>query len=196
VGNFTFIQHDGVFTGQGAKKAPAWSTSCTKEEVDKKIQEFWETRVSGNPDIWKLLHMACSQGLPEEAEAICLAGGLQLVNGTMVCTQDDAGFIYELPPFVINPAIEYGKEQSKTQTVSGPSVKLTLKLRSTGFRDTLFECSNLSSGFEIKEFCAAKHNLNKEKIRCFYAGRELKNDSRLQQFGVKDNEIITVLSQG
>lgn len=201
VGNFTFSQHgtpylDRIFVGDGCKKTPGWSTSSTKEEVELKIQEFWETRVNNNPEAWKLLRLACSMTEPQEAAAMCQAGGLQLINGSLLCSQDEAGLLYELPPYVLNPAIKYGIGAPKVSEVSGPGIKLTVKLRSIKFSDVDFDCSTLTTGLEVKEFCATKHNLSKMKLRCFYAGRELKDDARLQQIGVKDHEILTVLVSG
>lgn len=181
--------------GDGCKKTPGWSTACTREEVEKKIEEFWGTRTCGSPEVWKLLRLACSANSSQEALEICRAGGLQLINGTLLCIQDLHSSLYELPPYLINPALEYGPPTTKNaETTHCPSIPLKLKLRSLRFNDLEYDCTTLTSGLEIKEFCASEQSLSRDKLRCFYGGKEVKDDSRLQQFSVKDNEIITVLS--
>jgi hypothetical protein len=200
IGNFTFSQHgevhaDNISSGKGCKKCPGWSTTATKAEVTARINEYWETRVSGNPEAWRLLQLACSVE-SHEAEALCQAGGLRLINGTLLTTQDDAGFVYEVPPYVISPALEYGKEAGPdhNSASSGPSKKLRVKLRSNNFADIDLDCTSLTTGLELKELSATKHALQITKLRCFYSGREIKNDSRLGTVGVKDGETITVMS--
>lgn len=54
VGNFRISIHGKSYldlktSGKGCKKTPAWEIDCSKEEVQKKIEEFWDTRVEGNP---------------------------------------------------------------------------------------------------------------------------------------------------
>jgi hypothetical protein len=198
VGNFTFCQHgklhsDGTTVGEGCKKAPKWSTTSTKAEVDRRIEEFWGTRVEGNPEVWKLLQLACSAVDPSDAAEICRAGGLQLVKETLLFTQDRSGRVYELPPYVIHPALEYGQETRKPETVTSKPKDLVLKLRSVKFPDTEFACTTGTLCSEIKEYCETKHSISKHKLKCFYGGRELRDDSRLQHHGIKDTEIITVM---
>ena len=50
-----------VTVGEGIKKTPAYETSLTKEELEKWRKDFWETRTSGNPDVWTLLKNACNE---------------------------------------------------------------------------------------------------------------------------------------
>ena len=38
---------------------PAWATEATSEEVQRKRQEFWETRVQGSSEHWLALRAAC-----------------------------------------------------------------------------------------------------------------------------------------
>jgi hypothetical protein len=199
IGNFTFSQHgelhtDNILTGKGCKKCPGWSTTASKEEVTARITEYWETRISGNPEAWRLLQLACSVE-SAEAEAICQAGGLRLINGTLLTTQDDAGYIYEVPPFAINPALEYGTiaHPDKSSAPIGPSRKLRVKLRSNNFADIELDCTSLTSGLELKDHFATKYSLQITKLRCFYSGRELKDDLRFGTVGVKDGDTITVM---
>ena len=42
----------GKFSGEGIKKTPAYETPLSKHDLDKWRKEFWETRTSGNRQIW------------------------------------------------------------------------------------------------------------------------------------------------
>jgi len=67
VGNFTFKQHrtsQAVFksAGRGCRQTAAWFTEATREEVERKKLEFWETRVQGDVNQWAALKAACEAG--------------------------------------------------------------------------------------------------------------------------------------
>lgn len=67
----------GKFTGEGIKKTPAYETPLSKHDLDKWRKEFWETRTSGNRQIWNCIKSACEED-SGTAEALVLAADLQM----------------------------------------------------------------------------------------------------------------------
>jgi hypothetical protein len=64
MGNLTFEQYceshpDFKTTGEGCRITPAWKTKSTQADIRLKIEEFWDTRTSGDPMMWRTLRSAC-----------------------------------------------------------------------------------------------------------------------------------------
>lgn len=196
-GNFAYflfgkIYSEDKYVGQGCRMAFAWSTSSTKQQVRFNIEEFWENRRHGNPDAWRTLRLAIDTANDDEARAIVTTAGLTMPNGRLNGCVDDRGFVYELPPYVLNPALEYGTATETFATGKGEVVNL--KFRSTHFDDVDIKISTLDLVQTVKANIAERVQLNPPQVRLFYNGREMKNELALLQYGVKDNTTITVVT--
>ena len=60
LGNFTFQVYGNPHTeqkkaGKDFRTTPAWETTATREEVERKRKEFWDTRVEGDLRVWETL---------------------------------------------------------------------------------------------------------------------------------------------
>jgi hypothetical protein len=53
--NMTFIEYKNKTVGEGIKKCPCWESLISEEELIKKRQEFWDTRVEGDKNVWKTI---------------------------------------------------------------------------------------------------------------------------------------------
>jgi hypothetical protein len=174
----------------------AWSTPSTQQQTQFKIEEFWESRRQGNPNAWRTLRLALYTASPEEAMMIATTAGLRLPQGLLNGCVDDTGFVYQLPPYVVNPAIEYGKPSEVPSmpetTTKGETVEI--KCRSTQFSDTDLRVNTRDSVLEVKGKLAEKYQLTPSQVRLFYNGREIKNEFMLVQYGVKDKTTVTVVT--
>lgn len=96
----------GKQSGDGIKRTPAYETPLSKHDLDKWRKEFWETRTSGNRQIWNLLQSACSED-PETANALVLAAGLQMPQNSLTLVIDEQGVYYRIPICVINDPLNF-----------------------------------------------------------------------------------------
>eukprot|EP00968_Pinguiococcus_pyrenoidosus_P007989 scaffold556_cov221-Pinguiococcus_pyrenoidosus.AAC.19 len=88
----------------GAKRSPPLGClrDVSRAELKRRREEFWHTRVSGNPQAWSVLKMAAEamlNGEVDTANAIVDAGGIITPNGTLSICYDDLGGSYEVPRF-------------------------------------------------------------------------------------------------
>ena len=164
----------------------------TREEIDTKIKEFWETRVEGSPLIWTVLQQACDEPDSEKAETLVKTYGLTLPNGLLQQTYDAQGYRYDLPAFVINQAVKYGESKSVPKLV--PTVKLSkldLLFRAAGKSDVSLSVDSTDSVIKIKEKYLQTCQLS-ASLRFFFNGRELKDESLIGQSPIQNSVVIQV----
>ena len=56
--NFPEVDDD-TYVGKGLKRMKGYVSSITKEELLRKREEFWQTRVEGNAETWQFLQRIC-----------------------------------------------------------------------------------------------------------------------------------------
>jgi Ubiquitin-binding domain/Ubiquitin family len=195
-GNLTFYLHGKAYTerlmsGKGCKKTQAWQTTLTREEIDLKIKEFWDTRVEGSPVVWEILKKACQEPDPEKAESLLKSYGIILNNGVIQQTYDDRGYRYDLPPFVINPAVKYGEVKAVTKINTIKTETLELVFRCAGVTDCVL---NLKTDFTVKKVKEKYlETIKQDKIiRLFFNGKELKDDNMLGQYPITNKVVVQV----
>ena len=155
----------------------------------KKIEEFWETRVQGDPNQWGALKAACEaadsgKAYLDTAEAIVKASGLTMHQGYIMVCYDELGFKYELPPFVINEPTEYGEAKEDKVVPVALAMPLDLTVRSAKRPDVAVHINSNQTGKDLKAaYRSAAHA--EGPIRLFFNGRE-----------VKDNGYLCSLSSG
>ncbi len=96
----------GKSSGQGVKTTPSYETPLSKHEVQKWRKEFWETRTTGNKNIWTIIRSACEED-HETAEALILASGLQMPQNSLTLVVDETGMYYRVPICMINDPMNY-----------------------------------------------------------------------------------------
>ena len=175
--------------GKGCRQTAAWFTDVTRDEVLKKRQEFWETRVQGDPNQWAALKAACEAPDSgdfhlETADAIVKASGLTMQQGYLLVCYDDLGFKYELPPFVVNEATDYGHEKLDMTPVA-PGVALELVVRSAKRPDATVHINSNQTGSDLKSAYFSSSKTDPTPVRLFFNGRE-----------IKDNAYLTHLTSG
>ncbi|CAG9314772.1 UBTD2_2 [Blepharisma stoltei] len=192
VGNFMISIYENKTVGKGCKRTLAWETSCTPEEVQKKIEEFWDTRVTGDPVGWITLKMACDEPDANAAQQIIQSAGMNLFEGSLSITFDALGNRYDLPPFVINPPVKYGTPKSSQLILAGNEV-WELSLRCPKFDKDLVATVNSSDKVEsLKSFFADTHKIELKAVRMFYNGKELKNGDLLCNYKLQNKSVLNV----
>lgn len=157
-----------------------------------KIKEFWETRVEGSPLIWTVLQQACAEPDPDKAESLVKTYGLTLPSGLLQQTYDPQGCRYDLPPFVINPAVKYGETKLPPKPTSPIKIsKLPLIFRAAGRTDISLTCDSTDSVIKVKEKYQEALN-QKASLRFFFNGRELKDDQLIGQSPIQSSFVIQV----
>ena len=168
--------------GKGCRQTAAWFTECTKEEVQAKIAEFWDTRVQGDTNMWSALRAACDSAdsgafHPDTAEAILKASGLTMHQGYLLVCYDELGFKYELPPFVVNEPTSYGETKTDPKPPTQAGVPLTIVIRSVKRPDATVNVTTTDTGKKLKSVYAEQAKA--EGNRLFFNGREIKDGSYL-----------------
>ena len=201
-GNLTFNVHgtfhlDKIVSGQGCKKTPAWETNLTKEEIDLKIKEFWETRVDGSPRMWEALKHACEEADPKKSEILVKASGLRMNEGFLLLSYDDRGHRYELPPYVINPAIKYSEKMREEIPVAEgiPEVDYELVFRSTAIPDYKMNVNTTDTIRDIKKAYLSNTKFQKD-VRMFFQGKELKDGDLLGKSHIANHLVVQVFPKG
>mmetsp|Transcript_13713 Transcript_13713/g.25860 ORF Transcript_13713/g.25860 Transcript_13713/m.25860 type:complete len:133 (-) Transcript_13713:2042-2440(-) len=124
------------------------------------------------------------------------ASGLRAPQGLLSSCVDEEGFTYELPPYVLNPALEYGKTLERPvqapPTAKGEAIEI--KCRTTSFGDHDIGINTLEPVSAFKAKLGEKFALTLKQIRVFFNGREMKDEFVLMQYGVKDKNTVTVVT--
>lgn len=77
-------------TGEGIQKTLAYDTPMSTEELARWRDEFWETRTTGQRQVWELLRTACGEN-EMTAMALVEAAELRLPQNSLTCAIDRTG---------------------------------------------------------------------------------------------------------
>jgi hypothetical protein len=98
----------------------------SEEDFVKKRQEFWDTRVEGDKNVWNTIRAAIDEPDVEQAKSFIEAAGLTLAQGNLLQVLDANSTPYIVPVFVIHDPISYKTE--KAEKVPKNFAHKTLKL--------------------------------------------------------------------
>ena len=60
---FNFEEIDDYYVGRGIKKTKAFVCPISREELDKKIVDFWDSRRDNSKEIWEILRIICCKDI-------------------------------------------------------------------------------------------------------------------------------------
>lgn len=60
---FNFEEIEDFYVGKGIKKTKAFICPISREELDKKISDFWESRRDNSREIWEILRIICCKDI-------------------------------------------------------------------------------------------------------------------------------------
>ena len=167
-------------------------SNISKEDLQKKRESFWGTRVEGNQQTWKFLKEICEMPESEENDLLAMLQAYDLIpyNNCINVSYDALGGLYEIPNYCIHDPTEYDLPEMKQNKPE--EKKISFKAR-YGAKQIKLKCSNYSGVKKIKGHIAKKMGSTSNKIRLFFYGKEMKNDMQLWNYNVDDDVIVIIM---
>ena len=190
--NFNFPEvKKNIYVGKGLKRMKGYISNISKEDLIKKRESFWGTRVEGNQQTWNFLKEICEMPECEENDLTAMLQAYDLVpyNNCINVSYDALGGLYEIPNYCIHDPTEYDLPEAKQNKPD--QKKICFKAR-YGAKQMRLKCSNYSSVKKVKGHIAKKMESKVDKIRLFFFGKEMKNDMQLWNYSV-DNDVIVII---
>lgn len=196
--DFNYPELPDAYTGIGIKRMKAYISPVSSEELEKVRENFWTSRIEGNPEIWELLRVVCSDKSLTEDDVMGMlrAGGIVPFLDSLSAVYDSKGFLYEIPNYCINDPICYDIPNADCNK-SKPKEDI-IKIIVRFFSEQLeFKVSNYFTIEKLKEFILEGNGFKLEKsgLRLFYGGKELKNDKELWLYNISNKSIIQLLGK-
>ena len=126
-GNMTYGEYRNRTTGKGCKQTPAWQCFVSPEELKRKREEYWNTRLEGTPEAWQTIKAAIEEKDDATAAAILKAADLNMANNTIQDIRDRRNRRYIIPLFVIHEPESYNND-SKRPVISVDQISYKLLL--------------------------------------------------------------------
>jgi hypothetical protein len=127
------------------------------------------------------------------ARSILHAYCLSTVNGCINELQDSLGKIYRVPNYCINDP--YFEKTLKVEDITRPGYNIKIKLFDLYTNKTTnLDINDNISGEELKNKFCDKNNLrDHNKIRAFFGGTEIQNETSLYRYNIKNNYTIIMI---
>ena len=193
--NFNYKELD-KYVGTGIKRMKGYISPVPFEELEKIRNDFWSSRIEGNPQIWEILHMICNDNSlsVEDIDAYMKASNIVTYKGCINVTYDNKGFLYEIPNYCINDPLEYEKFEEKKPLIKED---IEVKIRCFNFEEKI-KINNFDNITEIKENIKKCEKFNKKyelnNIRLFFGGKELNDKKEVWYYNIQNNSIIQMLA--
>ena len=189
--NFPEVTED-IYVGLGIKKMKGYISPISKEDLERKRNAFWGTRTEGNEQTWNFLREICQMPPGEEENIIPMLEAYNLVPylDCINITFDSLGGLYEIPNYCINDPYKYDIiEEKKEKPIEE---KISFYVRKV-IDNIKISTSNYTSVEKIKEQLTKKYNVEIDKIRLFFYGKELKNNFELWNYNISNDCVVVVM---
>jgi hypothetical protein len=194
--NFNFPEvKDNVFVGKGLRKMKGYISIVSKEELEKRRNAFWGTRVEGDPLIWNFLKELCDlpEGEEDNMKAMLEANEMTPLKKCINVTYDKSGEVYEIPNYCINEPVKFDLPESH---VKKPEKKnLSFHIRK-GAQQIKIKASNYTPVSKLKINIGKKFETDAKNVRLFYRGKELKNENELWVYNIEEDCVVMVMCTG
>ena len=193
--NFNYRELD-KYVGTGIKRMKGYVSPVPFEELEKIRNDFWSSRIEGNPQIWEILHMICNDNSlsVDDIDAYMKASNIVTYKGCINVTYDNKGFLYEIPNYCINDPLEYEKFEEKKPLIKED---IEVKIRCFNLEEKI-KINNFDNITEIKENIKKCEKFNKKyelnNIRLFFGGKELNDKKEVWYYNIQNNSIIQMLA--
>lgn len=191
--NFNFPEvKENKFVGKGLKKMKGYISNIPLEELKKKREAFWGTRIEGNKQTWNFLKEICEMpdGEEKNLEAMLQAYDLTPYKNCINVSYDALGGLYEIPNYCIHDPSIYDLPEDHKKKPNEKKIKFKAR---HGVKHLKLKSSNYSSVKKIKMSVAKKLGTTFDKIRLFFSGKEMKNDMPLWNYNVDNDVVIMVM---
>ena len=110
--NFPEVKEN-KYIGKGLKRMKGYISNISKDELKKKREAFWGTRIEGNKQTWNFLKEICEMQSNEDQnlEAMLQAYDLTPYNNCINVSYDALGGLYEIPNYCIHDPMIYDLPQ-------------------------------------------------------------------------------------
>ena len=194
--NFNYKEID-KYVGIGIKKMKGYISPVSYEELEKIRNDFWSSRIEGNPQIWEILHMICNDNSLsiEDIDGYMKASNIVTYKGCINVTYDNKGYLYEIPNYCINDPLEYEKIEEKKLSVKEEDI--IIKIRCFNIEEKI-EINNYRKINELKDLIKKcnkfKYKYNLDNIRLFFGGKELLDKKEIWFYNINNDSIIQMLA--
>jgi len=181
-------------SGTGLKKMKGYICPISKEDLEKKRNDFWSSRIEGDHTIWSTLKACCECDDMNNIKAILDAAEIKPLKKCLNLTYDLQGVMYEIPNYCLNPPVSF---DVKAKDFNKPEEKnLHLRIRYVD-KELIIKVSNYSKILILIEAITNSlkkddPSINNENVRLFYCGRELKRQDDLWNYKINEENIIQI----
>ena len=127
------------------------------------------------------------------AATILETSEITVLNGCISQCKDADGYLYEIPVFMINNPVEFLTKKKKKEPKPKAPIEdvVTLKIRRAGkAEDFEVAIETDKNVLELKEAYASNEDLEVDKIRLFFGGKELKDPEVLKSYEVRSQLVV------
>ena len=189
--NFPEVKED-KFVGKGLRKMKGYISPIPKEELEKRRIAFWGTRIEGDSMVWTFLKELCElpEGEEDNMKAMLEANEITPLKKCINVTYDKSGEVYEIPNYCINDPVLYDLPENHIQK---PEKKYISFHARKGTQQIKIRASNTTSIDKIKVSIGKKLQIDENKIRMFFRGKEMKNGNELWVYNIEDDCVVIVM---
>ena len=195
--NFNFPEIPNEYIGKGIKRMKGYISNKTLEELMKIREDFWSSRIEGDKEIWNLLKNICNDNSLKENDIKEILKVSEIIpyKKCINIVYDSKGFLYEIPNYCINFPSRYEIEVIENDKKKPKEEKINITIRY--FRNEIkILISNWKSVLDLKNEILKLNqykNVNIERIKLFFGGKELNKDKELWFYNFINKSICQML---
>lgn len=192
-----YAELDDQTVGEGVKQTKAWKASITRPQLERKREEFWKKQTSGRRRVWYTIRTAVEADYLTAATLLA-AAEITLVNDSITHCKDSDGLLYEVPLFVINNPVEFFTKKKRKTKVKPPIEEVVnLKIRRPGKEvDIELQIESERTVQEMKGKYSELEGIEQDKIRLFFAGKEMKDEQNIAFYEVRSTMVVQAFVKG
>ena len=194
--NFNFPEvKDNNYVGKGLRRMKGYISIVSKEELEKRRNDFWGTRIEGDPGVWNFLRELCNLPIGEEdnMKAMLEANEITPLKKCINVTYDKAGEVYEIPNYCINEPFSFDLPEMHIKKPEKKKVSFHVR---KGTQKIKIKAFNTTSVDKVKNNISQKIGINADKIRLFYRGKEMKSGNELWVYNIEDDCVVMLMCSG
>ena len=194
--NFNFPEvKNNTYVGKGLRRMKGYVSIVSKEELEKRRNAFWGTRVEGDPGVWNFLKELCDLPIGEEdnMKAMLEANEITPLKKCINVTYDRSGEVYEIPNYCINEPVSFDLPEMHIKKPEKKKVSFHVR---KGTQKIKIKALNTTTVDKVKNNISQKIEVDSDKIRLFYRGKEMKNGNELWVYNIEDDCVVIIMCSG
>ena len=180
----------GIVKGYGIKQMPAYKCDLKIDELNKKREEFWSSKIKLKSK-WKIIHQACIYD-HINAEEFLYKNNMKTLEGCINLCIDNQGNVFRIPNYCINDPY-FQLELLEKEKSKGDEIEIRLFDVVNQKQNKLNVLDNITGEELIKKYADQENiDLSKNKIRLLFGGGIIKENETLYQHKVKNGYSIQI----